>query len=292
MTTLETPVLQAVVPIPMRCGLSCQEFASEYLVPNRPVILTDGLAPWKAVGRWTPAFFRDRYAEKIVTIDKVSYSMREFIDRVENSVPGHVAPYFRNREVRVEFPELLADLTPSPVYIRPNWLRGPFYPSAGREAEIYIGGAGGGFPFLHYDSNSTHAFLAQIHGEKEAVLYAPEDTDFVYPKETPRHHSWITRVDPPDFTRFPLFARAVAHRGCLTPGSLLFLPNRWWHTARMLTPSITISHNVANRSNWRNVTDEICYKASERNAALATAMRAYMRILGWGQALTDRLTTP
>jgi hypothetical protein len=289
MTTI-APVQQLTRSIPTRSGMDYREFASAYLFPNRPVILTDGLAPWKAVGRWTPEFLRDTYPSKTVVIDGVSYSMRQFIERVQASGPGQVAPYFRNREVRSECPELMPDLTPSPDFILPNWLRGPFYPSAGREAEIYIGGAGGGFPFLHYDSNSTHAFLGQVYGEKEAILYAPEDSPLVYTKESPRHHSWITDVENPDFTRFPLFAKAVAFRGVLKPGSLLFIPNRWWHTARMLSPSITVSYNVANRSNWRNVTDEICYKARNKNAVIEPAIAAYMKVLGWGQSFVDLIS--
>src|SRR5205085_2446748 len=184
----------------------------------------------------------------------------DFISKVENSGPGKIAPYYRNIEVRSVFPELMEDLTPTPPYVLPNWLRGPFYPSAGREAEIYIGGAGGGFPFLHYDSNSTHAFLGQVYGDKEAILYSPDQTDCVYPKgeDENRHHSHITDVETPDFGKFPKFESAVAYRSVLKAGHLLFIPNRWWHTARMLSPSITISYNVANASNWKNVIDEVC----------------------------------
>lgn len=280
---------QATCAIPTRRGITYQEFAREYLYPNRPVIISDGLAEWRAVGKWTPQFFRSHYPSKALVIDNTSYSMRQFIDLVEQSGPGQIAPYFRNREVRTEFPDLLSDLQPQPQYTLPNWLRGPFYPTAGREAEIYIGGAGGGFPFLHYDSNSTHAFLCQVYGEKEAVLYSPDDSHLMYRKDSPRHHSWMSEVENPDFEKFPLFAKATAHRGVLKPGSLLFIPNRWWHTARMLSPSITISYNVANRSNWSNVRDEICYKGRTKSAALVPALHCYMTALKWFHGTIDHL---
>jgi hypothetical protein len=275
--------------IPERNGLSYAEFSEEYLFPNLPVILTDGLKDWKAVGKWTPGFFREKYSGKTLVINGRTYSMNEFIDLVEKSSAEQVAPYFRNEQVRQVFPDLLEDLMPPPPYILPNWLRGPFYPSEGREAEIYIGGAGGQFPIVHYDGNSTHAFLGQVYGEKEAILYSPAETPHLYPKERPRNHSFITDVEQVDLERFPLFAQAVAYRGVLKPGSLLFVPDRWWHTVRMLSASITISYNVANRSNWSHVTDEVCYKARAKNALLVPMLSIYMAVLGWGQYLVDLL---
>jgi len=284
-------------PIEMNSDIDCRskltyaEFSREYLIPNRPVILTDGLKEWAAVGKWTPDFFRDRYRTKPLAIGGREYPMGAFMDLVESSAAGQVAPYFRNQRVEHVFPELLVDMLPTPPYILPNWLRGPFYPSAGRDAEIYIGGAGGAFPFLHYDANSTHAFLGQIYGEKEVILYSPDDTQYIYPKTQPplRHHSWITDTEHPDLEKFPLFTKAKAHRGILKAGHLLFIPNRWWHTARMLSPSITISYNVANSSNWDNVRDEICYKAHCTTPLLSPVMFVYATMLGWGHSIVDRL---
>ncbi len=278
--------------IPVIDGITYDEFASEFLYPHRPVVIRDALKQWGAIGKWVPQFFRENYPAKKLTIDDREYSMEQFIDLVEQSSADRIAPYFRNQAVQSVFPELLPDLLPVPSYILPNWLRGPCYPSAGREAEIYIGGAGGGFPFLHYDANSTHAFLAQVCGEKEAILYSPDDTQNIYAKtDEPRrrHHSFITDVENPDLNQFPLFAKAVAYRGLLEPGSLLFIPSRWWHTARMLTPSITISYNVANGSNWRNVSDEICYKARCTFPPAELPLHIYMAALGRAQSLCDRM---
>ncbi|MEI6083170.1 MAG: cupin-like domain-containing protein [Verrucomicrobiota bacterium] len=278
---------QPMRSIPERHGLSYAEFAVEYLFPNQPVILTDGLKGWTAVGKWTPDFFRQKYSGKSLEINGHTYSVDEFFGLVENSSAEQVAPYFRNQQVQLVFPELLEDLQPPPPYILPNWLRGPFYPSEGREAEIYIGGAGGQFPIVHYDGNSTHAFLGQVYGEKEAVLYSPAETHLLYPKERPRNHSFIADVENFDAEKFPLFAQATALRGVLKPGYLIFIPDRWWHSARMLSASITISYNVANRSNWKHVTEEVCYKVRGKSAVLAPLLKVYMAVLGLGQGLVD-----
>ena len=49
-------------------ALAPREFRERYLLPRRPVVLTDALAHWNALQRFTPAFFRDAYAERPVRI--------------------------------------------------------------------------------------------------------------------------------------------------------------------------------------------------------------------------------
>ena len=49
--------------IERRANLSYAEFSDRYMYPNRPVILTDALARWKALSRWTPDFFRREFAD-------------------------------------------------------------------------------------------------------------------------------------------------------------------------------------------------------------------------------------
>ena len=38
--------------------------------------------------------------------------------------------------------------------------------------------------------------------------------------------------------------------GVVEPGDVLFIPERWWHTAESLSTSITLSGNWVERSNW------------------------------------------
>jgi hypothetical protein len=48
-------------------------------------------------------------------------------------------------------------------------------------------------------------------------------------------------IDNPDLDKFPLFAKAVPMRFRLHPGEILFIPGGLWHTAKMLTPSISVN---------------------------------------------------
>jgi hypothetical protein len=106
----------------------------------------------------------------------------------------------------------------------------------------------GAFPVLHYDGLASHGFLMQICGRKKFILYAPEH------ERTPDqlNVSRIGDIEHPDLNQFPLFAKAEPTTFTLEPGESLFIPGKWWHTIKMLTPSISISMNIVNGQTGRN----------------------------------------
>ena len=183
--------------------------------------------------------------------------MPEFIDRVLASSDEHPAPYFRNRVLSEVFPTLKPDVEPVPEYFLPNWLLDRYLVKRFRTVlngysilEIFIGGRGGTFPVLHYDHGGLHTFLMQIYGQKNYVIYSPDQTPFMYPtrdKAQPLDGQQRVRARP----RALSAVRQARPTSCvLEAGEMMFLPSGWWHTVRMLTPSITLSLNTVNHSNW------------------------------------------
>ena len=61
--------MQLTHDIDRRAHLTQADFAREYLRPMRPVILTDALSQWRALGRWSPEFFRTQYGDLEVKVD-------------------------------------------------------------------------------------------------------------------------------------------------------------------------------------------------------------------------------
>ncbi len=279
-----------------RRNLSAAEFRHDYLKLNRPVVIEDALAGWPALGHWTPEFFAERFPEKIVTFrDGSTLPMREFIAQVQASNAEHPAPYWTNAPLREHFPELMADIDPALGYLRPNWARRRFAHrglraslNRGAEVELYIGGAGGAFPVLHWDGLSTHAFLMQIHGVKRYWLWPPSETPFLYPDPAVPNTSPLRDVEHPDLNRYPLAAKARGGTLTLHPGELLFVPTRWWHTAKMLSPSITLSVNAVNASNWLNFSDDMTRSAHGLGRRLKTAYLTWAGVLN---CLLDTLGT-
>src|SRR5262245_14662604 len=273
------------IPVERRQDLSRRDFAREYLVPSpRPVILTDALSGWAAIGKWTPEYFREHYGDFEVTVDGRAMSVRELIALVLASSPERPAPYLRNSLLARWPSELRDDVTPLPRCTEANWLDSPLFPS--RQSliyfELYIGGRGAAFPVLHYDGLHTHAFIMQLYGEKEFLVYPPEQTAFVYPRPEPEANlSQIADIEHADLGRFPLFAQATPTRFTLKAGETLFVPAGWWHTTRLITPTISVSVNSADAANWRAFTHDFCASLAQRRGRLRAAMTsAYLGILG------------
>ena len=282
-----------IPPIAYRDLPSYDDFAHEFLFPHRPVIITGALSPWKALTTWTPAYFAQRFSDRRLSIDGREYTVAGFVQRVESSSPQSPAPYLRNLVLSQLFPELVEDISPLPQYVSPNWLEG----RAARllesrvhsgSPELYIGGRGGKFPFLHFDLYHTHAFLMQIYGVKEYTAFSEDQTPFLYVSPTQNNASSIPDIEHPDLQRYPLFARATPLRFLLRPGEMLFIPGGLWHTARMLTPSITISVNRANASNWVQLRADLVERAPLPVKPLAAA---YLSALALVHSITDRIHT-
>jgi hypothetical protein len=277
-------------PVDRRSRLTQREFAAQYLRPQKPVIVTDAFDHWPAKRRWTPAFFREHYGSRRVTVDGVDYQLSQLLDLIECSSPSKPAPYLRNVVIEDWAPELLADIQPLPHHTQPNWFDSRFFPErpSMTSLELYIGGAGAAFPTLHFDNLHTHAFLMQLFGTKEYVFYAPDQGPWLYPREgIEANKSSVDDLEHPDLVRFPLFARAVAARCVLHAGETLFVPAGWWHTARILEPSITVSANTMNASNWKAFISDYDPRSTHRSRKHSALKSAYLRAFGFIRCLAS-----
>ena len=283
--------LPETTQVQRKTNLPHDQFLAEHVAQSRPVILTDAISHWKALTQWTPQFFLERYGSATVIIDGKSYAMADFIQLVLHSEQDHPAPYLRNYLIERYFPDLLPDIMPLPQCMRPNWFESGLFPSkqSCTFLELYIGGRGATFPSLHFDGWHTHAFLMQLHGVKQYLFLPPEQTPLVYPGRAGADNvSVLEDVEHPELMRFPLFAQATPIRCELHPGETLFVPAGWWHTARILSPSITVSANTANSTNWQQLVPDYCaYMGSQKSRLYNHALRLQLEVLGLLAPLLD-----
>jgi len=84
-----------------RCrDLSRRDFAREYLAPSpRPVILTDALSNWGALGKWTPDYFGEHYGTTLPRctepnwLDSRLFPSRESLKYFERYIGGRGAAF-------------------------------------------------------------------------------------------------------------------------------------------------------------------------------------------------------
>lgn len=263
-------------------NISYEEFLRRYAHANRPVVVDNCVGRWPAMKKWQPAYFKEKFQQQPV---QVAYDRAmpfdQFIDDVMASSAEKPGPYMFRLFLHEHLPELLEDLIPQNVYAYPRRLTSPLMPERLRRPDGYlkllIGGPGSKFPVMHFDGDNAHASITEIYGDKEMILYAPEDGPNIYPNPKAPNTSMIEDPTSPDLDRFPLLAKAVQYRAVLRPGQMVFIPCRWWHTARPVTPSVSVCVNMLDDSNWPGFVDVACRGSSGLKAVVK---RAYLTGLG------------
>jgi hypothetical protein len=287
--------------IDRRSNLSYDDFVRQYVKRKRPVIITDAAKDWPALKTWDLEYFKTRFGD--VTLPRRAMRVRDLIDEVATSTKDRPSTYAFSLSIPKLFPELLRDLEPLPRYWEPNWLDSPvLLPGVpGHKLhhitglEVNIGGAFSTFPFIHYDDLWTQTFVTQVHGRKEWVLYPPDHTPFMYPKEPGSNHSRLPVEGEIDLTEFPLASNLRPIRFCIEPGEMFYNTPGWWHTTHALSsPSIAVVLSTASGPVWPRITWEVIkaafrdhkwYKAPAAAAYYAT----YMTAFGFARSIKDRL---
>lgn len=277
-----------VLPIERRnaADLPYERFLEEYVIANRPVIIENAMPQWNALHRWTPEYFKTHLgSEQVdVTYGGVKMTMDALIDAVLASTAEKPGPYLHKVIIHQHMPQLLPDLSPENTYGFPCRYCSPLMPKRFRRPDGYlkllIGGVGGKFPLMHFDGDNANALISEIYGDKEFVLFAPEDTPNVYPHPGAMTTSQIDDLVNPDLEKFPLLARAVQYRGIIQPGESMFVPSKWWHSARVVSTSISVCTNMLDRSNWNGFIAESCSPSIVKSKPARILKAAYLHAIG------------
>jgi hypothetical protein len=264
--------------------LPYERFLREYVIPRKPLLIHGAVDAWPALSKWTPQFFKDRFPEKQVKVSyEASMPFAEFIDGVLASSHEKPGPYMYRLFLHEHLPEVLGDLVPQNPYAFPARYASPlmleYYRRPDGYLKLLVGGPGSGFPVMHFDGDESHAAITEIFGDKEFILYAPEDSKYLYPSKKRDNHSDVDDPVEMDLERFPLLARATQYKTVLKPGDTIYVPAGWWHTARVLSPSISVCQNMIYGADW-SAFIALTAPLAGRRPVVQAVKRAYMTALG------------
>ena len=275
-------------------NLPYDKFLKEYVEPNRPVVIQNAAPGWGALESWTPEFFKEKFGQQTVEVTYgVQQQLAEVIDGVLASTKEKPGPYLHKVIIHQHMPDLLPYLAPENTYAFPRRYCSPLMLKRFRRPDGYlkllIGGVGGKFPLMHFDSDNSHAVITEIYGDKEFVLFAPEDTAYVYPHQTSANTSQIDDLDHVDLNRFPDFPKATQYRVVIGPGECIFVPSRWWHSARVVTTSVSVCTNMMHSTNWAGFVDLSCESGNGKGNAALMAKRLYLNFAGLAMSFIEKL---
>ena len=140
----------------------------------------------------------------------------------------------------------ISPLVPAPLECLNDEI--PYYYQCGNHVWLYVSLAGSLTP-LHQDNNAVIAYLAQLKGHKEAILYSPADKRHFYKRGT----GYLDPINPDD-RDFPTWREAQPWKASLGPGELLIWGPNWAHHVITKTDSITVSFDIVNSGNLEDYT--------------------------------------
>lgn len=109
------------------------------------------------------------------------------------------------------------------------------------EINAWFGPAGTLTP-THFDPK--HNLLGQVFGTKFVRLFPPSESERLYPHEQESilsNTSQVDMEDPDVLIKYPELERASYADIHLLPGSMLYIPPRWWHMVKSLSSSFSVS---------------------------------------------------
>jgi histone arginine demethylase JMJD6 len=277
------PNYEGIKSVDKRTNLSHEEFINEYVNKSLPVVLTDAAKNWKAIGKLTPEFFKKNYPDITKIINGVTYKMDEFIDHMLVASAENKAPYPYNFDIEKVFPELMSDILPEIIYGNLDRINHKLMPRKFLQGttryELFLGGSGSSFPYLHYDALFMHTQITQIYGSKTFFMYQPDQTQYMYPYPNNPKFSQVNFLDP-EYENFPLFKNATPIEVTINEGETLLFPSGWWHTARLTEPCISIGRAQLNGNNWDNFIRDRYVNWKKKISYAAAPILVYGKIVG------------
>jgi ribosomal protein L16 Arg81 hydroxylase len=115
-------------------------------------------------------------------------------------------------------PELLPDFSHPDLGVR--WVEplAVFF-AGGRSARVQ----------MHFDVDYPDLFLCHFGGRKRVILFAPDQTPYLYRVPFSFSARFDVAPDAPDYDTFPALARARGTIAELGHGDALYIPPGYWH---------------------------------------------------------------
>jgi histone arginine demethylase JMJD6 len=263
-------------------SITHEEFIEEHLKPGVPVVFENASKVWKANGLFTPDWFRENFADRTTIVKDQEYTMREIMDMVEASSVENPAPYPCIFNVAEKLPEIEPLIQPLNLgYAQPNWFESSWFKRGywGGTTELFIGGPGGQFPYMHIDYYHLSAWITQLYGQKRFIAFPRGQEDLLYidPNE-----KWKSKVNVfnPDYDLHPKFKEATPISFVIGPGETLYMPFGMWHTAYSLTPTISIAFDQLNGKNYNDFMRDVWDFKKHEGFAKASLQYGYALVAG------------
>ncbi len=239
--------------------ISYSAFMQDFYKPGIPVIFKNASKAWKASNLLTPDYFRQHFGERQTSVNDQTCNVREILNWIEKSSEGNPAPYPIKFDIPTQLPELMSLITPLGMhYAQPNWFESKAFPKKvfGSSIELFFGGPGGKFPIAHIDLFHTNAWITQLYGKKNFIVFPRGQDKFLYPSQKNPLESEVNIFNP-DYDKHPAYRKATPVVITVEQGETIFIPWGIWHSSESLSPSISVIFDQVNKRNFSEWTKDV-----------------------------------
>lgn len=221
--------------------ISKEDFYNNYVKKQKPLVIERLTEDWPAYEKWKLNYIKDIAGEKIVPLydDRpvthedgfnqahAQMKMADYIDLLQ-SKPTNYRIFLYN--LMKEVPSLKSDFKWPDIGLR-----------LVKQLPMLFFGGENSKVFIHYDIDYSNILHFHFHGKKQCILFAPDQTPYLY--KVP--HALISRedidFDNPDLEKWPALKKANGLICNLEHGEMLYMPEGYWHYMKYMTPGFSMS---------------------------------------------------
>ena len=221
--------------------ISKEDFYNHYIKKQKPLVIQKLTKDWPAYEKWNLNYIKTIAGDKIVPLydDRpvshkdgfnaahATMKMADYIDLLQSKPTNYRIFLY---DLMKEVPVLQNDFKWPKIGLR-----------LVKQLPMLFFGGENSKVFMHYDIDYSNILHFHFHGKKQCMLFAPDQTPFLY--KVP--HALIARedidFDNPDFDKFPALKKAQGLITTLNHGEMLYMPEGYWHYMKYLTPGFSMS---------------------------------------------------
>ncbi|TDQ28869.1 cupin-like domain-containing protein [Tenacibaculum caenipelagi] len=229
------------IPITKVSSITREEFIEHYYKPQRPVLIENLTKNWQAYQKWSLDYIQERAGNQEVPL----YN--------NNPAKGKESVYAPVKKMKLS--EYIEILKTKPTDLRiffynildsmPELLKDFEYPTIGlkffkRLPALFFGG-GNSKVFMHYDIDLPDSMHFHFHGNKDILLFAPDQTRHLYRVPFSIHNLESIDMDNPDFEKYPALKNAQGIKVEMKHGDALYMPSGYWHYIKYLNGGFSMT---------------------------------------------------
>jgi hypothetical protein len=233
-----------LTPIDRVASISPQDFRKHYLLPRKPLIITDLAKEWPSYTKWNWDFFKGLVGNVEVSVyNNIRAGAKVPVNGADDTMLfGDYLDLIQKGPVELRIflfnifkyaPHIVEDFT-FPEQFTKGFLKK--YPM------LFVGGAGS-IAHMHYDIDLSHIFHTQFAGRKRVLLLSNDQSPFIYrmPLTVESAASFVNWEHGLDTQKFPALAKAKGYESILEHGETMFMPTGYWHHMQYMDSGFAMS---------------------------------------------------